>query len=93
MAAAYPVVTLFGPRQSGKTTLVREAFPEHGYVNLEDRESKALATEDPKTFFKNHPPPVILDEIQHVPGLASVVQVLVDEHRHDMGRFILTGSH
>lgn len=93
MAAEYPVVTLFGPRQSGKTTLVREAFPGHDYVNLEDRESKALATEDPKTFFKNHPPPVILDEIQHVPGLASAVQVLVDEHRHDMGRFILTGSH
>lgn len=93
MAGQYPVVTLFGPRQSGKTTLVRAAFPRHGYVNLEDREAKMLAQEDPKTFFKNHPPPVILDEIQHVPELASAVQVLVDEHRHDMGRFILTGSH
>ena len=93
MATQYPVVTLFGPRQSGKTTLVRSAFPGHAYVNLEDREVRALATEDPKAFFKNNPPPVILDEIQHVPALASAVQVLVDERRHDMGRFVLTGSH
>ncbi|MBP5320965.1 MAG: ATP-binding protein [Kiritimatiellae bacterium] len=89
----YPVITVFGPRQSGKTTAVRDVFPNHEYVNLEDRESRNLAAADAKAFFANHPPPVILDEIQHVPGLASSVQVLVDERRHDMGRFILTGSH
>ena len=93
MARQYPVVTVFGPRQSGKTTIVRNVFPKYGYVNLEDREERALATADAMTFFRNHPPPVILDEIQHVPDLASSIQVLVDEHRHDMGRFILTGSH
>ena len=93
MARQYPVVTVFGPRQSGKTTTVRNVFPKYGYVNLEDREERNLAATDAKAFFKNHPPPVILDEIQHVPDLASTVQVLVDAHRHDMGRFILTGSH
>ena len=93
MAHQYPVVTIFGPRQSGKTTIVRSAFPKYDYINLEDRESRELAATDPKAFFENHPPPVILDEIQHVPELASTVQVLVDEQRHDTGRFILTGSH
>ena len=93
MAHQYPAVTVFGPRQSGKTTLVRDVFPNYDYVNLEDRESRNLAASDAKAFFALHPPPVILDEIQHVPELASTVQVLVDERRHDMGRFILTGSH
>ena len=93
MARQYPVVTVFGPRQSGKTTIVRSVFPRHRYVNLEDREARNLAATDAKAFFAAHPPPVILDEIQHVPELASTVQVLVDEQRHDMGRFILTGSH
>lgn len=93
MAGEYPVVTVFGPRQSGKTTMVRAAFPGHAYANLEDRETRELAVADAKAFFKLYPPPVVLDEIQRVPELASAVQVLVDEHRHDMGRFILTGSH
>ena len=93
MARQYPVVTVFGPRQSGKTTVVRDVFPKYEYVNLEDRESRNLAATDAKAFFSNHPPPIILDEIQHVPELASTVQVLVDEQRHSMGRFILTGSH
>lgn len=93
MARQYPVVTLFGPRQSGKTTVVRDVFPSYDYVNLEDRELRNLAATDAKAFFSHHPPPVILDEIQHVPELASSVQVLVDDRRHDMGRFILTGSH
>ena len=93
MALQYPVVTVFGPRQSGKTTVVRDVFPKYEYVNLEDRESRNLASTDAKAFFSSHPPPIILDEIQHVPELASTIQVLVDEHRHNMGRFILTGSH
>ena len=93
MALQYPVVTVFGPRQSGKTTVVRDVFPKYEYVNLEDRESRNLASTDAKAFFSSHPPPIILDEIQHVPELASTIQVLVDEHRHNLGRFILTGSH
>ncbi len=93
MARQYPVITVFGPRQSGKTTLVRNVFPKYEYVNLEDRESRDLAAADAKSFFANHHPPIILDEIQHVPELASTVQILVDERRHEMGQFILTGSH
>lgn len=93
MAHQYPAVTLFGPRQSGKTTVVRDVFKNYKYVNLEDRELRNLAATDPRAFFEINPPPVILDEIQHVPELASTVQILVDQHRHDMGQFILTGSH
>ena len=92
-ASEYPVVTLHGPRQSGKTTLVKTVFPSYGYVNLEDLAQRELARTDPATFFKNHPAPVILDEIQNVPELASAIQVLVDEKRHETGRFVLTGSH
>ena len=93
LAKQYPVITVFGPRQAGKTTVVQDVFSSHRYVNLEDRETRDMALSDPKAFFQMHPPPVILDEIQHAPELASTIQVLVDEKRHDMGRFILTGSH
>ena len=89
----YPVVTLFGPRQSGKTTLAKSCCPEFGYVNLEDREESGLAAADPKAFFLRHPAPVVIDEIQRVPSLASQVQVLVDADRSRCGRFVLTGSH
>lgn len=89
----YPVVTLFGPRQSGKTTLAKSCCPGFGYVNLEDHEESELAAADPKAFFLRHPAPVILDEIQRVPSLASQVQVLVDADRSQCGRFVLTGSH
>ena len=89
----YPVVTLFGPRQSGKTTLAKSCCPGFGYVNLEDQEESALASADPKAFFLRHPAPVVLDEIQRVPSLVSQVQVLVDADRARCGRFVLTGSH
>ena len=92
-ARQYPVVTLLGPRQSGKTTLVRSLFPGHTYVDLEDPDLRALATEDPKTFFEMHPEPLVLDEVQRVPELLSRIQVRVDADRARNGRFILTGSH
>lgn len=92
-AALYPVITLLGPRQAGKTTLARECFPEYDYVNLEDPPIRELAANDVRKFFALHPAPLIIDEIQRVPSLASSVQVLVDSHRDDMGAFILTGSH
>lgn len=92
-ASFYPAVTLFGPRQAGKTTLVRECFPKHEYVNLEDMEERTLARNDYKAFFRNHPGPVILDEVQRVPELTSAIQTRIDERRHETGRFILTGSH
>ncbi len=89
----YPVVTLFGPRQSGKTTLVKSCCTGFGYVNLEDQEERELAAADPKAFFLRHPAPLVLDEIQRVPSLVSQIQVAVDADRVQCGRFVLTGSH
>ena len=92
LAKKYPVITLLGPRQSGKTTLVKAAFPNKPYVNMEDAENRALATLDPKSFMKTYADGAILDEIQRTPHLLSYIQVCVDEaDRKDM--FILTGSH
>lgn len=92
-AKEYPVVTITGPRQSGKTTLVKSAFPKHTYVNLEDPETRELAESDYRRFISMFPPPVIIDEIQRVPRLASAIQVAVDANRTAKGQFILTGSH
>ena len=91
-AAEYPVVTLLGPRQAGKTTLVRATFPEHEYCNLENPELRRLAREDPKQFFALRERKVILDEVQRVPELLSWIQVRVDEDK-TKGQYILTGSH
>jgi uncharacterized protein len=91
-AKQYPVVTLTGPRQSGKTTLVKKAFPDHRYCNLENPELRDLAVRDPKQFFALNPGPLILDEVQRVPELLSWVQVRVDENP-EKGQYILTGSH
>lgn len=87
----YPVVTLTGPRQSGKTTLCRTAFLDLPYVNLEAPDQRAFATEDPRGFLARFDSGVILDEIQHAPDLPSYIQVLVDEKKKN-GLFLLTGS-
>ena len=92
-AAFYPAITVFGPRQAGKTTLMRNCFPEHEYVNLEDPEERALAQNDYKSFFRNHPGRLVLDEVQRVPAITSALQVLIDKRRDEAGRFVLTGSH
>lgn len=91
--AEYPVVTLTGPRQAGKTTLAKWCFPHFSYANLEDPEVRELADSDPKAFFKKYPEPLIIDEVQRVPGIASSIQVIVDNDRKRKGRFLLTGSH
>ena len=88
-----PVVTVLGPRQAGKTTLVRELFPDYTYVNLEDKATRELAENDYIGFFKRYSEPMIIDEVQRVPELLSAIQVKVDEDRRKNGRFILTGSH
>jgi len=90
-AGDFPIVTVTGPRQSGKTTLVRAAFPEHRYVTLEDPEERSLALSDPRGFLARHDGPLILDEIQHAPDLFSYLQVSVDADDRP-GRFVLTGS-
>lgn len=91
-AEANPVVTLTGPRQSGKTTLVRATFPAHRYLSLEAPEERARALADPRgVLAESADRGLILDEIQRAPDLLSYIQVLVDEH-DEPGRFILTGS-
>jgi|APHig6443717817_1056837.scaffolds.fasta_scaffold27049_2 predicted AAA+ superfamily ATPase len=91
-AAEYPVVTVLGPRQSGKTTLVRSLFPDKPYRSLEEPDWRALAFHDPRGFLADCPQGAVLDEIQRVPELLSYLQGVVDAKRPH-GRFILTGSH
>lgn len=93
VAKQVPVVTVIGPRQSGKTTLVKDCFPQYNYVNLEDPVNRMLAKEDYRGFFESFKEPLIIDEVQRVPELLSAIQVMVDEDRGKNGRFILTGSH
>ena len=91
-AAQYPVVTVLGPRQSGKTTLCRLAFQDKPYVNLEQPDVREFAQHDPKAFLVQYPDGAVLDEIQNVPSLLSWIQVLTDADPRP-GRFVLTGSH
>jgi uncharacterized protein len=91
-AKFYPTITLLGPRQSGKTTLVREIFADKPYVNLESPDLRELAHADPRAFLAGLPEGAILDEIQRAPFLLSYIQPLVDE-KEQMGMFVLTGSH
>jgi predicted AAA+ superfamily ATPase len=88
----YPIVTIVGPRQAGKTTLVRSVLPDYTYVNLENPEIRQFATEDPKAFLKQYPKRTIFDEIQRTPQLLSYLQEIVDQDKVN-GQFVLTGSH
>lgn len=92
MSCQYPVVTVIGPRQSGKTTLVKQIFPSKLYVSLEEPDTRAFALSDPRGFLARFPEGAILDEIQRAPELLSYIQSIVDE-RNIKGEFILTGSH
>ena len=90
-AERYPVVTMTGPRQSGKTTLARTAFPDRPYVSLETPSEREFAAEDPLGFLARFEKGGILDEIQRAPELLSYMQGMVDEDPSP-GRFLLTGS-
>ena len=87
----YPSITVYGPRQCGKTTTVRKLFPDFSYANLEDINTRNLALQDPYEFFNQFPEPVIIDEIQIVPSLLGMIQVRIDANRQN-GRYVLTGS-
>lgn len=91
LAEGYPVVAITGPRQSGKTTLVRTLFADRPYVSLEDLDELDFATRDPRGFLSRYPDGAVLDEVQRAPSLFSYLQTRVDEDRR-LGRFILTGS-
>lgn len=91
MSAKMPVISITGPRQSGKTTLAKAVFPKHTYVNLESPDVFEEAKSDPRSFLTQHKYGIIIDEVQKLPELFSYIQTISDENNRE-GEFILTGS-
>lgn len=92
LAKGYPALAITGPRQSGKTTLARMAFPDLSYVSLEDPDHREMAVADPRGFLARYRDGAILDEVQRTPDLLSYLQGILDERGRPLGRFVLTGS-
>jgi len=90
-AKQFPVITITGPRQSGKTTLVKNIFKDKPYVNLELPDVSERIQQDPRSFFNKYKDGVVIDEIQRLPELMRYIQGIVDE-RKQPGMFVLTGS-
>jgi uncharacterized protein len=91
LASYYPVVVVTGPRQSGKTTLVKKQFPKLTYINLEAPDVRARVQADPSAFLAAYSNGVIIDELQRIPELVSYIQAAVDS-KVGNGRFVLIGS-
>ena len=89
----YPVLAITGPRQSGKTTFLKNKFPEYKYINLENPDNREFAEKDTRAFLKIYDKYTIIDEAQRVPKLFSYIQAKVDEDEDKiMGQYILSGS-
>ncbi len=91
LAKKFPVLSVTGPRQSGKTTLLKQSFPNHTYISLEDNDNRRFAENDPRGFLNAYPKGIIIDEVQRVPHLFSYIQTIVDD-KNKSGQFILSGS-
>ncbi len=91
MVDKFPIIALTGPRQSGKTTLLKTMFSDYRYVSLEDPDTRNFAETDPRSFLKQYDKYVIFDEVQRAPFLFSYIQSIVDDSRI-MGQFIFSGS-
>lgn len=89
---AFPVVGVTGPRQSGKSTLLRHFLPDYSYVTFDDAKHILSFTDDPEGFLKQYQGRVIFDEVQYVPEIFNKIKILVDEQRSNYGNFVLTGS-
>ncbi len=92
LAQAFPIITLTGPRQSGKSTLVRAVFPELPYLSLEDPDVRELARQDPRRFLAAYPQGAVFDEVQRMPDLFSYLQGIVDRQPPPAAPYVLTGS-
>ena len=92
MTTKFPVVTLTGTRQCGKSTLLKQRFNEFKYISLEDLDRRLFAIDDPRGFLMNFGTPLIIDEAQYAPDLFSYIQTRVDE-KNEAGMYILSGSH
>ncbi|MCH9614344.1 MAG: hypothetical protein SP1CHLAM54_16980 [Chlamydiia bacterium] len=89
---AFPVLGLTGPRQSGKSTLLKHLLPDYTYVTFDDLHKIELFEEDPVGFMKKYQKRVIFDEVQNVPKIFNAIKIVVDEDRQNYGNFVLTGS-
>ncbi len=90
---SFPAIVITGPRQSGKTRLLREKWQNtHHFLSLEDPDIRRLASDDPRTFLTQNRPPLILDEIQYYPEILTYIKSSIDDNRQDAGQWLLTGS-
>ena len=91
-AKSFSAIAVTGPRQSGKTTLLRNLFPAYSYLSFDDPIIREQAISDPNLFLENSGKKVIIDEIQYAPQLLSYIKQIIDNNREIKGNFILTGS-